>query len=162
MTPSVKLPLHISCWGPPTYPHQLTRFGKVKQHPSMMPIEATSSAQAQQQEIMQLHNLYGEVSEYEKELAQERLSLQPLESLSIPVQPRKHLPQQQKMKPQISINENQRYHLRSSSGNPSQSLNMRPRVFDGIEGELDALGELEQDEEAKPQPKFPKTIQNYE
>jgi hypothetical protein len=106
MTPQVKLPIAISCWKPPTYPNLLNRFGPAKYasiKPNMMETgkdfnelnteTLAEIEQAYKRELQMVYNVYAEVQDYEKELSRERnqTSLQALQQLSIPVQPRKHL-----------------------------------------------------------------------
>lgn len=115
MTPNNRLPPQISCWSPPG-PITINRFGPAKfswrmePHPplpndSFQPeIEDSEmqeyvdseaeSAQASRREVMLVHNVYGDVQEYERELARERnakTTRTEIDELAIPIQPRKHL-----------------------------------------------------------------------
>jgi ribosomal protein L29 len=98
LTPHQVLPVEISCKKASTYPHQLTRFGPAKfasrapEHEDVeMQIE--NATQANEREMMMVHEMYANIQEYEQELAKERqqVSLKQLEQYAIPVQPRKHL-----------------------------------------------------------------------
>ena len=115
MTPQKSLPSEVSCWTPPG-PIEVKRFGPAKyawrmeSHPPLpndnfrqRSIESNNeeyvdseaeSAQASRREVMLVHNVYGDVQEYERELARERnskTSRSAIEELAIPIQPRKHL-----------------------------------------------------------------------
>ncbi|KAJ3306733.1 Dual specificity protein phosphatase cdc14a [Kappamyces sp. JEL0829] len=117
MTPQFRLPAEISLWKGPLSSVNITRFGpakyanrfqqlhnnpplpeKTKQaHASSQFDSESESNQASQREAMLVHNVYGNVQEFEKELVRERSSQasnKVLEEIVIPIQPRKHIGQQ--------------------------------------------------------------------
>lgn len=112
MTPPTRLPSNISCWGGIPSSIQITRFGlpkyaaKLSNPPLPEKIRSITEANkggyfvAGDEELHQMtkkeaHSIYGDVQEFEKEIARERNSQtsRGLEEMSIPIQPRKYIGQ---------------------------------------------------------------------
>ncbi|KAI8895198.1 dual specificity protein phosphatase [Globomyces pollinis-pini] len=96
LTPQTRLPQYISCWNGATFPNHLNRFGPIP----------NAVARLQNTNLMEAilkpgrdYNTKAEVQEFEEQLARERhMTTQDLQGLSIPVQPRKHLINQQNVR----------------------------------------------------------------
>lgn len=104
MTPNQRLDRNISCWEGELSMESITRFGPVNYDKSSNTIQQNDSWRnqnelakelsiAKEEEIRNVHQIYGTIPSLDFELIKERqeMTQQAIKELSIPVQPRKYL-----------------------------------------------------------------------
>lgn len=166
MTPHEPLPLEISMWRPPTFPHSLTRFGKAVFAPSIPGLSAIDKPRSRElygsveeelnaaanRELAAVQSVYANETEVEQTLERERnvLSIQQIKDYTVPVQPRRYLQTNESSllnhQQAPTTTQSTRYHLRSQSSNAAE----KPRAKAELDHDMDIVSEDEEAEVGQP------------